>query len=420
MYDLLIFIGQAADKKRYRVFCVGGSVRDLLLGIKNFDLDIVVEDNAIKFSRILANDLKGSLVVHKKFGTATIVIPNRFKIDVATARTECYKYPASLPTVKFASIKEDLHRRDFTINAMAISINKNTFGELIDFFNGQRDLKAKEIRVLHNLSFVEDPTRIFRAVRFEQRFGFKIEPRTEGLIKTAVSLDMFGRTQKQRIRDEIILILSEDAPVSAVMRLNQLHELRFIHPRLKLHKHATSLFKAIDEACAWYKLSFLNKRPIDAWVIYFMALVNALTKNEIKSICEKFVFTKGDEKRIISCREKAKSLATQLDKKSQILPSAIYKNLEPLSYEVILFIMAATKTGQAKKRISLFFNKYNGKRLSITGEDLKATGLAPGPKYKNILDKILYAKLDGKVRNKQEELTMVKKIITGRLKQESP
>lgn len=415
IFNLIKIIGGYADKNSYRVFCVGGFVRDLLLGLKNFDLDIVVEKDALGFAKRLADKSGGSLVVHKKFGTATIA-GGEFKIDIATARTERYEYPASLPTVKFASIKEDLYRRDFTINAMAISINKNTFGELIDFFNGQRDLRAKKIKVLHDLSFVEDPTRIFRAVRFEQRFSFKIEPHTEELIKTAVNLDMFGRTQKQRIRDEIILILSEDVPVNAVMRLNQLHELRFIHPKLKLHKQTIGLFKAIGQACIWYKLSFLNKRPLDGWVIYFMALVNTLTKNEIKSICEKFVFTKGDEKRIISCKEKAKALARQLDLKAYLAPSAIYKSLEPLAYEVILFIMATTKTKEAKSRIFLFFNRYNGTRLNITGKDLKAIGLAPGPKYKNILDKILYAKLDGKVKNKQEELMLAKKIIIGHLK----
>ena len=409
-YRLLRFIGRQADNLHYKAFCVGGFVRDLLLGVENFDIDVVVEKDAVRFSRILAGKLGGSLVVHKKFGTATVVMP-KFKIDIATARTEQYKYPAALPTVKFASIKQDLYRRDFTINAMAVSINRKSSGDLIDFFSGQRDLKTKKIRVLHNLSFVEDPTRIFRAVRFEQRYNFRIEPRTEELIKTAVSLDMFGRTQKQRIRDEIILILSEDKPIKALLRMNQLHELRFIDPKLKLNKETLRLLEAIEETCTWYKLSFLKKRVIDNWIIYFIGLVSSLTLSRIKSMSERFVFTRGDQRRLLSCKMKANRAAKLLDKKTRMQPSTIYRYLQPLSYETILFIMAKTKTKEAKKRISAFFTKYNSIRLSITGTDLKRTGLAPGPKYKKILDKVLYAKLDGKVKSRQDEIRLARKLI---------
>lgn len=424
IYNILRFIGRQADSLHYKAFCVGGFMRDLLLGVENFDIDIVVEKNAIRFGRILAKKLGGSLVIHKKFGTTTIVMPWKgkgkrgperkeegFKIDIATARTEQYQYPAALPTVKFAPIKQDLYRRDFTINAMAVSINKKSFGDLIDFFSGQRDLKTKKIRVLHNLSFVEDPTRIFRAVRFEQRYNFKIEPHTEELIRTAVNLDMFGRTQKQRIRDEIILILSEDKPIKALLRMNQLHELRFIDPKLKLNKEMIKLFEAIEETYIWYKLSFLKKRVIDNWIIYFMGLVNSLTLNQVKSMCERFVFTKGDQKRLISCKMVANKIDKLLDRKNNMLPSQIYKYLQPLSYEVILFIMAVTKTKEAKKRILSFFTKYNSTRLSITGADLKRIGLVPGPTYSKILDKTLYAKLDGKIKNKKDEIKLAKKLI---------
>ncbi len=413
IYKLLKLIGAEADKANFNAFCVGGFVRDLFLGVKNFDLDITVEGSAIKFSKLLAEKLTATLVTHKRFGTATIFIRNKksnlVRIDIATARTEQYQYPAALPTVKFASIKQDLYRRDFTINAMAVSINKKSFGDLIDFFSGQQDLKAKKIRVLHDLSFVEDPTRIFRAVRFEQRYDFRIEPHTEKLIKKAVSLDMFGKTQKQRIRDEIILILSEDKPIKPLLRMNQLHELRFIDPKLKLNKQILRLLGAIEETCIWYKLSFLKKRVIDNWVIYFAGLINSLTLKHIKSILERFVFAKGDQRRLLSCKIKANRLARFLDKKTKIQPSAIYRYLQPLSYEVILFIMAKTKTEEAKKRISAFFTKYNSIRLSITGTDLKRIGLAPGPKYKKVLSKVLYAKLDGRVKNKKDEIRLAKK-----------
>lgn len=433
IFKILKLIGNLADKNRYQVFAVGGFVRDLILGVKNFDVDIVLEGEGLSFAKELADRLGGSLVVHKRFGTATVVTDwypkarrgpaskkEKFKIDIATARTEYYEYPAALPKVRFSSIKQDLYRRDFTINAMAVSLNRGRFGRLIDFFNGQQDLRAKKIRVLHDLSFVEDPTRIFRAVRFEQRYNFSIEPHTEDLIKTAVSLDMFGRTQKQRLREEIILILSEPKPAKAIMRMHQLHELRFIHPRLKLTKGMLKAFDAIDETTSWYRLSFLNKpphqyisggkRPIDRWIIFFLAVIDDISMSQVNALCEKFVFTRGDEKRIISCKIYADKIVRLLDSRKRLSPSQIYRYLQHLSFEVILFIMAKAKTQRAKERISLFFREYNGVKLSIGGKDLKALGMKPGPKYKMLLEKVLYEKLDGRVRSKEGELNLATRL----------
>ncbi len=158
---------------------VGGFVRDLFLGIKNYDLDIVVEGEGIKFARELGKDLGGRVRSHEKFGTAIVILADGFKIDVATARREFYEYPAAFPKVELSSIKKDLYRRDFTINAMAIQLNQKYFGKLIDFFGGQRDLRKGIVRVLYNLSFVEDPARIIRAIRFEQRYNFKMDRTTE-------------------------------------------------------------------------------------------------------------------------------------------------------------------------------------------------------------------------------------------------
>ncbi|MBN1405045.1 MAG: CCA tRNA nucleotidyltransferase [Candidatus Omnitrophica bacterium] len=408
---LLKLIGSEADKLNYNAYCVGGFVRDILLGVKNYDIDIAVEQDGLKFAEILSGKLNGTLVVHKKFGTATIYISGGAKIDIATARTEAYDEPAALPTVKFSSIKEDLYRRDFTINAMAVSLNRKNFGDLIDFFGGKNDLTAGKIRVLHGLSFVDDPTRIFRAVRFEQRYNFKIEPHTERLIKTAVSLDMIARTQKQRIRDEIILILSEEDPLKALIRMNRLHELRFIEPGMKLTKNTIRLFKAVRKARMRYTLLYKKKRPLHDWIIYFMAMLDGFTAGRVRAICEKFVFRKGDEKRLLSSAAKADTIARLMDKKSAVSPSRIYKSLEPLSYETIIFIMAKTRTLRARKRMHLFFTKYNGTRLKITGADLKKLNLAPGPRYKAIMDKVLYAKLDGKARTKEEEINLAKRLI---------
>jgi len=222
IYVLLKFTGKLAGSNGSRAYIVGGFVRDLLLGEKNLDVDIVVEPDGIEFAKILAEELKGRLVTHKRFGTATIFTKRYKRIDIATARTECYERPGALPSVKSSSMKNDLSRRDFTINAVAASLNPGSFGALIDFYGGRRDIKKGVVRVLHDESFIDDPTRIFRAVRFEQRFDFKIEKRTLKLIRDAVNLKMLERIEKYRIRNEMLLILKEKEPIKTLSRLDEM------------------------------------------------------------------------------------------------------------------------------------------------------------------------------------------------------
>ena len=209
--NIIEIVGKIADESGVEAYIVGGPVRDKLLGIKNFDLDFVVETGGIKFAEILNKTLNGKLTIYKAFGTATIDLKGK-RIDIVTARKETYKRPAAYPTVKPGKIKDDLFRRDFTINAMAIAINKKGFGKLIDFYNGQKDLKKGLIRVLHDKSFMDDPTRIFRAVRFSVRFGFKIEPHTKKLMKEAVLDGLLGDVNAGRIRKEIEIFLKEKNP----------------------------------------------------------------------------------------------------------------------------------------------------------------------------------------------------------------
>jgi tRNA nucleotidyltransferase (CCA-adding enzyme) len=214
-------MGDAADREGINAFVVGGFVRDALLGIADKDIDIVIEANAINFSRTLGKAWGTGVAIHEGFKTATIKRAG-FRIDFATARKERYRKPAALPEITAATIKEDLLRRDFTINAMAVCLNKNDFGGLIDFYNGQKDLASKRIRVLHDRSFIDDPTRILRAVRFEQRLGFAIEPDTLKLIGDALRLDMLGRLKKQRLAKEMNLILDEPNSAKMIRRIRGL------------------------------------------------------------------------------------------------------------------------------------------------------------------------------------------------------
>lgn len=411
--SILKTIGTLADEMNYRAFIVGGFVRDLLLRVENFDVDIVVEEDAIKFAAQLAKKVKGSLVVHRKFGTATVAMPDKFKIDVTTARSEFYRHPAALPEVEFASLKDDLYRRDFTINAMAIRLNRKGLGALVDFFDAQKDLKRKIIRVLHDQSFIDDPTRIFRAVRFEQRYNFNIEKQTENLIKRAVSLEMFNKTEKQRLRNELILILKESTPLKAVLRMAELHELRFIHPKIVLNDKAIKSFAAVAKTIEYFEKEFSHKRSVDTWLLYLFSLLEHLSYKQIQDVCNKFVFTRGDTLRILATKKLSPGILKKLNSK-RINPSQIYKLLKPLSYETILFIMSKAKAMRVKKRISSFFKHYDKVKIKIGGGELKSLGLSPGPEFKRILDKVLYAKVDSKLKSKAEEMEFARKLIKRR------
>ena len=402
-------LARLAEKNQFKAYVVGGFVRDLLLGVKNLDIDLVVEGDAIEFARFAAEKLNAALVVHKKFGTATLVFRKaikgiRLKIDIATARTETYRHPAALPSVRFGSIRDDLYRRDFTINAMAISIDKKNFGELIDFFGGRRDLKNKKIRVLHDNSFIDDPTRIFRAVRFEQRYNFKIDNRTTALIKNAVRKEMFDKVSGERLREEIELLLKEKEPLRAIKRMRSLHELRFINSKIKFDAASEEICKAVKRLYKEFKRYFLKKRPLDLWLIYFMTIIDNLSLKEALRVCDRFVMRRSDRLRITSGKTLGNRTIAALSSKKIVRPSRIYKVLEPLPYETLIFLMAKCGRYLAKKRVIDFLCKYNGIHLKIRGEDLKSFGVVPGPEFTKILKKTLYAKIDGKLKTKKDEL----------------
>lgn len=219
--------GQEADALGMKAFLVGGLVRDLELGKVSWDVDIAVEGEGVRLSERLKENIGGRLVIYRKFGTATLFIKG-IRIDIATARREIYREPAALPEVFFSTLKEDLMRRDFTMNAIAVNINEDTFGRVEDPFNGLNDINRKLIRVLHEKSFLDDPTRIFRAVRFEQRLKFRIEKQTLSLIKKARDKKMISRLKKKRIMEELKLFLKEDSKEEVLLRMQEVYGFDFM------------------------------------------------------------------------------------------------------------------------------------------------------------------------------------------------
>ena len=392
------------------IYLVGGFVRDLILGVDNLDLDIVVVGNGISFAEDLTRHLKVKLIRHRRFGTATVILKPRLKIDITSARKEFYPRPAHLPVVCEGTLKDDLFRRDFTINAMAISITGGNFGRLIDFFAGRDDLFKKKIRILHNLSFIDDPTRILRAVRFEKRYNFRIESETLANLKEAVKLKMLEKVEPQRIRDDLILILKEKHPVRQIMRLKELVGFAFINPHLSVSQKTYRFLRFAERQISWFEKRYPQRRQLDAWLIYFMGLTDSLKPNAVKELCRRFAFRKGEEKRLLSCKKINHRFIRELSQKNT-RPSRIFTLFEPLSYEAILFLKTKYKNPSLHKHIEDFFEVYNGMRIYIGGDELYRLGFEPGPNYQKVFAKVLKAKLDGLVKTKEEELALIKKFI---------
>ena len=407
---LINLAADTASRAGISAYLVGGFVRDLLLGVRNLDLDIVIEGDGIRFAEEFASILKTRLIRHKRFGTATIVREPNLKIDIATVRKEYYPRPAHLPEVSPGTLKDDLKRRDFTINAMAISITGRDFSRLIDFFDGKSDLRNKKIRILHNLSFIDDPTRILRAIRFEKRYNFRIEPKTLAYLKEAVKLGMLNKVEPQRLRDELIPILKEEHLLKSIRRIRELAGLKFINPHLSVSKKIYDLMSSIRTQILWFKSTHYGRRQPDTWLIYFMALTDSLGINDVKSVCKRYGLRKGELNSILTYKKISDKFIQTLNG-DKVRPSAIFNAFEPLSYEVILLLKAKYKNRNLQRYIKDFFEIYNGMRIQIRGDDLQRLGIAPGPYYQKVFAKVLKAKLEGSVRTGEEELALIKKII---------
>lgn len=401
---MLRVAGETADHCGFNAYLVGGSVRDLLRGQENLDIDIVIEGEGIKFAKELGLRLDARVRTHERFGTAQ-VLAKTLKLDIATARTEYYESPAVLPTIETSSIKKDLYRRDFTINALAVKLNQKDFGLLIDFFGGQRDLREKTIRVLHNLSFIEDPTRAFRAIRFSERFGFKLSKHTENLIKAALRMNLFDRLSGSRLYEELLLTFEETEPVKAVKRLSENGLLKVIHPSLVFDHEMENRFQTVHDTLSWFNLLFLQEKP-DKAALYLMTLLSGLAEDERETALDRLSApVKTKEKHSRSIR-KARDLIRLLPLQDN---AKIYRAVSSLDIEAILFAMALTPDNTKKRELSHYLLDLRNIKPLLSGDDLKKMGLIPGPFYSDILRALLEEKLKGGVKTREDEEEFIKK-----------
>jgi tRNA nucleotidyltransferase (CCA-adding enzyme) len=411
LLNLLREAGRLAAEHGDTLFIVGGFVRDLLLGTPNLDIDLVVEGDAIRLARQLARRYGGRVRSHRRFGTAKWLIADSQlpsgdsqlppSLDFVTARTEFYEHPSALPEVERSSIKQDLHRRDFTINTLAIRLDPDCYGELLDFYGGENDLQRGLIRVLHSLSFVEDPTRMLRAARLEQRLGFRIEARTEELLRGA--LDLLDRVSGERIYHELHLIFQEAKPERALQRLDELGVLRQIHPELCVDDWGVQRFGEM--------LTGLGNTP---WAntqledIHYLGLLTfRLASKPLDEIIDRLRI-RADDAAILRQMQKLKSQLPELRQPRR--PSQLQSLLEPFSSEAVLVGWLACEDETARAQLAQFQRELRGVEPIIDGHYLRHEfNLRPSPLYRQILDHLRAARLDGQVITLSDEHALVQR-----------
>jgi tRNA nucleotidyltransferase (CCA-adding enzyme) len=398
LLELVKDISRQATEQGQSVYLVGGVVRDMLLGYSNFDLDLVIEGDAVKLAQQVAETSQARLLVHRRFGTAKLKYAN-FMLDLATARKETYARPGALPAVNPGTLKDDLIRRDFTINAMAISLDSNDYGELIDPYHGKSDLEQRLIRILHPESFSDDATRILRGVCYEQRFGFEFETQTIRLLKRDIA--MLDTISGDRIRHELEHILEEERPELAIKRLGELEVLHRISPSLKSDGWLAERF---DKARSL-------KKPTQLPSLYFCLLIYSFGEKDIEQFLDRLNTTAKLSKAM--CDTIQLRVRLPLLDKPFLKPSEIYYLLREYEPLAIRANAIASDSETIHRHFQLFLKKLRYVRASLDGEDLKRLGISAGPEMGKVLRILHKAKLDGEVKTRADERNLALSLKAG-------
>ncbi len=424
--NFLNLIANHAFFKKMPVYIVGGFVRDLIAERPVLDFDIVVEGDAIELAKSLQSKYKGKISTHKRFGTAKWII--KFNqdviidcspdlktlisselpesIDFISARTEFYDHPTALPQVERSSIKLDLHRRDFSINTLALRLDGQHFGELYDYWGGLKDLNDGIIRVLHSLSFVDDPTRLIRAIRFEQRFAFQIEPRTLQLLIEA--LDLLKQVSGDRIRHELTLILQEVSPKPALLRLEELKITKSIHPGLSIDEQIVDQITVIlnSQVPDFWRTANTTVKDFKSIEILFITWFMNFTK-EHRSICKRLRMSA----RVMEGCAKAIEFKNHSDKLFNLRPSELTEIFDSIPHEVLYIFYQLSDDPKIKENIQTYFSHWKMVKPFTSGTDLQNLGIKPGPIYRMILKKLRDLWLDGSISNVDQEIIVLDELI---------
>jgi tRNA nucleotidyltransferase (CCA-adding enzyme) len=424
LMPLLIQLGEMAREIGAGLYLVGGTVRDLLMLKPIGDLDLCLTGDLAGLIELVQERLEVRKIKrHPRFQTATVILEDGASLDFSSARVEYYEYPGALPVVSKASIQLDLQRRDFTINALALSLNAEDLGGLLDFYRGYQDVKEGLIRVLHSLSIIEDPTRAFRAVRFAARLGFKISRMTLGLVENAVRGGFFKNIHPRRLITELRHVCDEREAVAALEKLSDLGLLATIHPDLKLTRQQRDLLKQAGQVREWFELTFGGQRAAAFWLVYFLIASENLPQAELERLVEHFE----------SHRKAAKDLAAERPRLNWILsgnrrkkgggdlkPSEIDKMFAPLSWAGVLYIMAKSRGEILDRAGAAYLAVYRRVKPLLGGDDLLALGLPSGPAIQRILSALRVARLDGLVSSAEDERAFALEMASRGLAADAP
>ena len=407
VHEAIRSVGELADEAGLRAHAVGGFVRDMLLGRENLDLDVVIEGDGLAFALEAAARLGLRAKVHRRFGTAVLVWSRSLHLDVASARTEYYQRPGALPTVERSSLRQDLFRRDFSINAMAVCLNPECFGQLADPFGGLRDLERGVLRTLHSLSFVEDPTRVLRAARFAQRFGFVIDPPSEALLRQAVDMEMLDEVSGARVREELLDIIDEP---DAALILERLAGYGALDPLVAEGAHSARVIAdvaAADRAYASLAPDFA--RPPRRRTTLVSAMAASAGRAAADRWCRWLRFGREYAEPAVLTAERASAVMARLQDRRGMRASRLYFLLAELPAETLIYVWG-TGDDRARERIGEYVRTLAPARPAVTGEDLIELGLTPGPGFSGILAQARADRLDGKAVGREAELANLRRL----------
>lgn len=411
---LIRLIRTEAERLDLPLYLVGGSVRDILLGRAVNDFDLTIEGDAAKLAESILRKYAGRVIFHSRFGTATWTLDDiTFKrldvpmlgassfppfLDFISARSETYSKPGALPTIKRSTIDDDLRRRDFSINAMALRLDGRFWGQLHDPLGGQSDLEKRRIRLLHNRSFIDDPTRMLRAIRYAMRYGFEIEPETLALINYE-SREVLSRLSGERLRHEIDLMYDESEPSAMLRRAAELDLLRPIHPSLLNANFQLPFLEVLSSEFGEFTIpDIMNFKRTLGWILWLMPL----SEYDIELVAKRLDFPML----LAKAARAASSLVNWLPSLAGAKPSQWTFYLEQLPSIAVYAVYLIRREAALRD----FLVSWRNIRPTITGDDLKDRGLQPGPRFAEILRQLRAAWLDGEVMNREEEIKLFEKI----------
>lgn len=405
--------GEIAAGLGYQVYAAGGVVRDLLVGYENIDVDLVVEGDGIILAEDMSRQLGARVRKHPKFGTAELLFSDGFKVDVATARVEYYEYPAALPKVESSSLRQDLYRRDFTINAMAVALNEDRLGDLVDYFGGREDLQYGVVRVLYNLSFIEDPTRILRAVRFEQRYHINIEPQTLKLLKEAVRQKVLIRVSRERIWDELSHIMMEPEAGKMLARLNALGVWPQVFPDVT-YWEVQPVLKGLQRS-----LKILGDWGFpdngEKWLPYMIAVLHWSEPTVAESICQRYNLNKRQTEKVLATLNGWREILARVWRSpSQGRLSQMAQSILLLPRESYPLLLTILDEEWMKDRFYQILVAIRDNKPLLNGKYIKGLGYKPGPIYREALDTLWRERLDGRISTEEEEKVFLKQFLESR------